>query len=233
MARARNLKPSTFFNTKLADCEPLARLLYIALWTIADREGRLEYDVRKIKSQTLPYDDCDCLALLKQLESQGFLVIYEIENNKYIQIDNFTKHQHPHVKEVPSTIPAPDKYQTSTVLVRPLPSSLLLNPSSITDEIDFEFSNIAMQKQLTPKETNEQYIEFKNWYDARPDERVTSYKPLWANWCIRFKRREAATGGRANGKNFTSSKKEDVKPFANDINDPKVLARLKAEGVII
>lgn len=42
MARARNIKPAFFMNDELAEIDPLGRLLFIGLWTIADREGRLE-----------------------------------------------------------------------------------------------------------------------------------------------------------------------------------------------
>ena len=37
MARARNIKPGFFTNDVLADCDPLARLLFAGLWTVADR----------------------------------------------------------------------------------------------------------------------------------------------------------------------------------------------------
>lgn len=57
MARSRNIKPAFFFNEQLAEVAPLGRLLFIGLWTIADREGRLEDRPRKIKAEVLAYDD--------------------------------------------------------------------------------------------------------------------------------------------------------------------------------
>ena len=39
MSRSRNIKPGFFKNEHLAECQPLARLLFIGLWTLADREG--------------------------------------------------------------------------------------------------------------------------------------------------------------------------------------------------
>ncbi|SPP31372.1 hypothetical protein ARAF_0496 [Arsenophonus endosymbiont of Aleurodicus floccissimus] len=54
MVRARNIKPGFFSNDDLAECEALARLLFAGLWTIADREGRLEDKHRKIKVMVLP-----------------------------------------------------------------------------------------------------------------------------------------------------------------------------------
>ena len=60
MARARNLKPSFFTNDKLAELHPLGRLLFAGLWTIADREGRLEDRPKRIKTDvSLPYITAD------------------------------------------------------------------------------------------------------------------------------------------------------------------------------
>lgn len=130
MSRARNIKPSFFTNDILAECEPLARLLFAGLWTIADRNGRLEDRPKKIKAEVLPYDDCDCESLLKQLETYKFIIRYKSGENNFIQVLNFVKHQNPHVKEAASIIPAPDKHQTSTVQNVLLPDSPILIPDS-------------------------------------------------------------------------------------------------------
>lgn len=121
MARARNIKPGFFLNDELAECDPLARLLFAGLWCIADREGRLEDRPKKIKAEVLPYDDYDVDKFLNDLQSHGFIKRYEINGERYIQIINFKKHQNPHVKEAPSIIPppedepAPEKHYTCTV----------------------------------------------------------------------------------------------------------------------
>lgn len=107
MARSRNIKPGFFTNEYLAECDPLARILFSGLWCLADREGRLEDRPLKIKAELLPYDNCDPNNLLNQLVAQGFIIRYQVEGRKYIQIVNFNKHQNPHKKETESTIPAP------------------------------------------------------------------------------------------------------------------------------
>ena len=40
--RARNIKPGFFKNDALAELDFAGRLLFIGLWGIADRAGRLE-----------------------------------------------------------------------------------------------------------------------------------------------------------------------------------------------
>jgi hypothetical protein len=107
MARSRNIKPGFFLNDQLAECEPLARLLFAGLWCIADREGRLEDRPKRIKAEILPYDDCDVDKFLDDLQKHGFITRYEVEGESYIQIINFKKHQNPHVKEAASIIPSP------------------------------------------------------------------------------------------------------------------------------
>ena len=105
MARARNIKPGFFLNDLLAEIEPLGRLLFAGLWTIADREGRLEDRPKKIKAAVLPYDECDVDRLLDELEKRDFIIRYEVNGEKFIQIAKWEKHQNPHYKEVKSEIP--------------------------------------------------------------------------------------------------------------------------------
>lgn len=111
MARMRTIKPGFFQNDQLAELPPLARLLFIGLWTEADREGRLEDRPKRFKAVLLPYDDCaaeDVDAWLHYLDRDGFIYRYEVGRQRYIQIVNFSKHQNPHVKESPSAIPPPE-----------------------------------------------------------------------------------------------------------------------------
>ncbi|CAG9265721.1 Conserved phage protein [Burkholderia diffusa] len=109
MARARNIKPGTMENEELAALPSLHRLLWIYLWMLADREGRLEDRPSRIKALALPYDEANADAILRDLHNAGFIVRYVVDKRRYIQIPNFTKHQTPHRNEKPSAIPpAPD-----------------------------------------------------------------------------------------------------------------------------
>ena len=107
MARARNIKPGFFANEDLAECEPLARLLFAGLWCLADREGRLEDRPKRIRAELLPYDACDADDLLNQLQARGFILRYSHGEGRFIQVLKFDSHQNPHMKEAKSTIPAP------------------------------------------------------------------------------------------------------------------------------
>lgn len=114
MARSRNIKPGFFTNDELAECHPLGRLLFAGLWTIADKEGRLDDRPKKIKAMLLPFDEADCDVLLQQLNDHKFIIRYRVNGECYIQISNWKKHQNPHCKEAASEIPAPIENDKST-----------------------------------------------------------------------------------------------------------------------
>jgi hypothetical protein len=105
MARSRNIKPGFFVNEELAEIDFPGRILFIGLWCLADREGRLEDRPKKIKAETFPYDDVDVDKLLNQLFKHNFIIRYEVDSKKYISIPTFKNHQSPHPHEKNSVIP--------------------------------------------------------------------------------------------------------------------------------
>lgn len=142
MARSRNIKPGFFKNEQLAECQPLARLLFAGLWCLADRAGRLEDRPKRIRAEILPYDDGSVDEMLNELHKNGFIIRYSHEGQGFIQVVNFHKHQNPHCKEPASSIPAPDLHGASTVQeqgknhesteqARLIPDSLNLIPDSL------------------------------------------------------------------------------------------------------
>lgn len=106
MARARNIKPGFFKNEDLAECSAWARLCFAGLWTLADREGRLEDRPKRIKGELFAFDTVDVEPLLVELVQHGFIVRYTVDSQRCIQIAAFSKHQNPHHKEPPSIIPS-------------------------------------------------------------------------------------------------------------------------------
>ncbi|HHN1309548.1 TPA: phage replication protein, partial [Pseudomonas aeruginosa] len=108
MARARNIKPGIMANEELAELSHSHRLLFIYLWMLADREGRLEDRPKRIKAEAFPYDDgLDVESMLDDLVSAGFIQRYERCGVRAVQVLNFAKHQTPHSREKASVIPAP------------------------------------------------------------------------------------------------------------------------------
>jgi hypothetical protein len=113
VARTRSIKPAFFDNDVLAGLPPLTRLLFIGLWGIADRDGRLEDRPKKINKMILGYDkktDEEADEMLQQLADNGFIIRYKVGDTAYIQVTNFMKHQNPNKKEKASEIPPPEGY---------------------------------------------------------------------------------------------------------------------------
>jgi len=169
VSRSRNIKPGFFKNDLLAECEPLARLLFAGLWCQADREGRLEDRPKRIKADCLPYDDCDIEDLLDQLASRGFIVRYVVDGKGFIASPTFLTHQNPHCKEAASSIPAPDKHSASTVqasentvLAEKIPELARLIPDSLNLIPD------SLQKQKHVQRTAARFAEF---WDAYPEKK--------------------------------------------------------------
>jgi hypothetical protein len=111
--RARNVKPDVFKNEYLAECDPLARILFIGLWCMVDREGYLEYRPKKIGVEILPYDSGNIEKFLEQLSTRGFINIWCVRTTQgeetlkkpvAIEVLHFLKHQNPHRNEKPSKI---------------------------------------------------------------------------------------------------------------------------------
>lgn len=110
MARARNIKPGLFSNELLAELPAFDRLLFIGMWCLADREGRLEDRPKRIKMELFPCDSYDVDDGLNSLAKAGFVNRYQVEGFTVIEIVNFQKHQNPHGSEKDSVLPDQDGY---------------------------------------------------------------------------------------------------------------------------
>lgn len=142
MARIRTIKPEFFRSEDIGQITPFARLLFIGLWTMADREGRLLDRPRRISIEIFPYDDdFDIETFLRELDSAGLIQRYEADNLRCIQISGFAKHQRPHPKEPPSEIPksAERKQRASHITTQSRDETLLAVEShdeTTSDRVD-------------------------------------------------------------------------------------------------
>lgn len=119
MARIRTVKPEFFKHEELFEAEletglPL-RLAFIGLWTICDREGRFKWRPRQIKTDVLPYDDCDFSRVLDALLTRGFIWKYEWERVEYGFVPSFTTHQVINNREIASSLPDPESCEIYSV----------------------------------------------------------------------------------------------------------------------
>lgn len=93
MARIRTIKPDFFTSEDIVSLSPLARLLYIATWLEADRDGRFVWRPKTLKLRYLPGDLCDIEDLAAELVKSGLVVPYEIDGQPFAEIPSFARHQ--------------------------------------------------------------------------------------------------------------------------------------------
>lgn len=95
MARIRSVHPSLFTDEAWVSCSPLARILYIGLWTDADDQGLFEWKPLQLKMRLLPGDGVDAPSLLAELQENDLIKRYEVDGKAYGAIRNFRKFQRP------------------------------------------------------------------------------------------------------------------------------------------
>ena len=105
MARIRTIKPEFFTSEDIVSLSPLARLLYIATWCEADKEGRLTWKPMTFKLRYFPGDACDIKALCQELVDAKLVVLY---GDGLAYIPKFGTHQHINPRESASQLPEPN-----------------------------------------------------------------------------------------------------------------------------
>lgn len=184
MARTRQIKPEFFVDEDLANCSRDARLCFAGLWTLADREGRLEDRPKRIKAQLFPFDDLDVSPLLAELAEHRFIIRYEADGKSLIAIRTFAEHQHVHHREGVSKYPpppvtkAPDKPRTSPDKPQTSPSAYGLRLTASTSESASEVSKETFVAKATAAATYplDAELEFlQAWNSAKGN---TPVKPI-------------------------------------------------------
>ena len=99
MARIRNIKPEFFTSEKIGSLTVLSRLLFVALWCQADRNGNMKFSRVALAAQCMPYEFDQFDSCLEELTAAGLVVHYEVECKKYLHIRGFVEHQRPHHTE--------------------------------------------------------------------------------------------------------------------------------------
>jgi hypothetical protein len=106
VARIRTVKPVFFTSEDIVALSFPARLLYIALWCEADREGRLVWRPSTFKLRYFPGDKVNIDMLAQELILRDLVVLY---GDGLAHIPTFLTHQHPNPREKASVLPVPDR----------------------------------------------------------------------------------------------------------------------------
>lgn len=179
MARARYIKPEFFKDEDLARVSLAARLLFVGLWSLADRAGRLEDRPLRIKAELFPYEGVEVEPLLVQLAKRkahgnGTLIErYEVSGRRYIQISNFAKHQKCHPGEKDMGFPEPPGKLSGQ------PENKTANPPLSGDSV---LRMVTLASSLAEPEPTPS---FDAPLKLTEDERVEYGRQVWESWLKR------------------------------------------------
>lgn len=108
MPRIRSIKPQFWSDEKLARLDPLTRLVFIGLWSLADDAGRLIDNVKQLDGELFPFTDDSSREALDTLARLSRITRYTGANgSRVIQITHWGRHQRI-VHPSQTVLPPPD-----------------------------------------------------------------------------------------------------------------------------
>lgn len=94
MPRIRTIKPEYWQDEKLSVLDPVTRLVFLGLISMADDAGRLVDNVKLLDGQLFPATDDTCRSALERLAEIGRIVRYRSDSGQQLlQIANWRRHQ--------------------------------------------------------------------------------------------------------------------------------------------
>ena len=96
MPRNRMIKVDFWADEKIGKLSMPARLLYIGIWNFCDDSGACRAIPSFLRSNIFPFDDItlkEVESWLKELSDNGRVSLIEKNNESYLQVPNFLKHQ--------------------------------------------------------------------------------------------------------------------------------------------
>jgi hypothetical protein len=196
--RSRNIKPAFFKNEDLADIDTAARLLFIGLWCLADKNGLIEHRPKRIKAEIFPYEpEHDVNGYITVLSRLGFIRVLTDGDKEWLLVENFITHQNPHHTEKtknPDPNSLKEKGKEEITVTPPLSTgdtpadSLLLIPDSLsTDSCSGEASPSPKRKskkgsRLDVDTLPDEWETFcrDNRPDLHPHSVFEQFKDYWA-----------------------------------------------------
>lgn len=108
----RSICRDFFTDADVVELSHTARLLYLATWLEADREGRLPWDLRTLSIRYFPRDHVDLHDAAQELFDIGLVVPYLIEDRSLAWLPTFGRFQTFNNREAASKLPPPVRVPT-------------------------------------------------------------------------------------------------------------------------
>ena len=212
MARIRTIKPEFWTSEQIAECSPIARLLFVGIWNFCDDHGLHPASVKRLKMEVFPSDplaDNAIQEMVDELESAGLLHSYDAAGKGYWQVTGWAKHQ---------------KIEKPTYR-HPLPST------AVTSEISTPPRRVVADKSESPRPRNGMESKGSKALSGKPDavaildhlntQAGRNYKPVKANLSLISARLGEATADECRA--VIDAKVQEWK------NDPKMCGYLRPE----
>lgn len=169
MARIRTIKPEFFTSEDIVGLSTHARLLYIALWCEADREGRFSWKPKTFKMRYFPGDSANIDKLCDELRQACLVMVYIVNDQKYAFIPTFNAHQHINPREAKSQLPEPPANVNTTREARVSDASarvsdtqvgregkgreIYARPSDVSEQVWADFQQLRKTKKAPVNKT--------------------------------------------------------------------------------
>lgn len=148
MARIRSIKPEFWTSEQVVTCSPLARLLFVGLWTFCDDGGVHPASVRRLKMEVFPadaFDDAAIGGLLVELVNAGLVREYEANGERFWFVTGWPRHQridkptfrHP---------PPPDATENPSAIRRMLGEDSTNARREVADASPPEWSGVGVER---------------------------------------------------------------------------------------
>lgn len=203
MARIRTIKPEFFTSPDTASVSHAARLLYVAMWCLADDYGRGEMNMLQLRAFAFPEEDQwldyelqrqskEFQCLCKEVVDGFGIDVYRHRGRTFYSIPSWDDHQKPQRRANPK-FPAPD------------------DPDSTPDQrfssnegtsVSLQGTSVSPQGK-TPlgtgkgnREREQEYISSEPSSDSsarRSDARPSEYPPAFEDWWKTYPRRRNAS----------------------------------------
>jgi hypothetical protein len=112
MASGRMIRSQISISPQVNDLSLKGALLFTWIIPHVDDFGRIHADPRRIKAKVVPMRDDisskEIASLLNEMEDKNLIVLYSVENEIYLQLTKFEKHQSGLHKRTESKLPPPE-----------------------------------------------------------------------------------------------------------------------------
>ncbi len=110
MARQRFIHPDLWEDGHVGSLTPAERLLFIALFSNADDDGRLVGDAANLRAIAFRFDDFSLAEVAAMRDhvaaTMRHVLVYAVDGEEYIQLTSWDQRQHPQYRK-PSRLPPP------------------------------------------------------------------------------------------------------------------------------